>query len=367
VPTTTNYIWDEQNYLAETDGDNVVQTMYTNEPEQYGNLISSRISGTTSYHHFDAIGSTRQVTNAAGSVTDSMIYDAWGNIINRMGVTSIAFLWVAQFEYYFDAEIALVYVRARNYSAAIARWTCVDPLRMDDFLVTSLLSPFAYAGNASVRLTDPSGAINITWSHGPIPGETSNDPPNLNALYNVNGIDFNKLYLQDTSAFLTFLCTGCGEKQRYGFQFIALDIWQISNGALDDKHLLDVEKSCALGPGSSKCCTSGTWKANISYLFSKGTYVGSRGTAGEWPDDVNQTFKNLSIFVTDCSGNPEGIVHTDRALTRFLSRLRRTKSALLKKFLLKAEDGADGTFTVKDGMCSVTATTDWQHPDYEPV
>jgi len=75
---TTNYIWDEENLLAETDASNVVQTVYTNEPQQYGNLISSRISGTTSYHHFDAIGSTRQLTNGAGTVTDTMIYDAWG-------------------------------------------------------------------------------------------------------------------------------------------------------------------------------------------------------------------------------------------------------------------------------------------------
>jgi hypothetical protein len=33
---TTNFIWDEQNYLAETDQNNVIQTVYTNEPQQYG-------------------------------------------------------------------------------------------------------------------------------------------------------------------------------------------------------------------------------------------------------------------------------------------------------------------------------------------
>jgi hypothetical protein len=32
---TTNYIWDEQSYLAETDQNNVVQTVYTTEPQQY--------------------------------------------------------------------------------------------------------------------------------------------------------------------------------------------------------------------------------------------------------------------------------------------------------------------------------------------
>src|SRR5262249_26008973 len=78
VPTTTNYIWDEQNYLAEADGTNTINVVYTNEPERYGNLVSTRLpvagTPTTVYHHFDAIGSTRQLTNAAVTVIDTMIY-----------------------------------------------------------------------------------------------------------------------------------------------------------------------------------------------------------------------------------------------------------------------------------------------------
>src|SRR5437762_3499272 len=112
MPTTTNYIWDEDNLLAETDGSDVVQTVYTNEPQQQsGNLVSSRISGTTSYHHFYAPGSTRQLTNAAGTVTDSMIYDAWGNVVGRTGTTGARMLWIGQFEYYFDPETGLFWVQ----------------------------------------------------------------------------------------------------------------------------------------------------------------------------------------------------------------------------------------------------------------
>src|SRR5689334_407042 len=81
--TITNFIWDEQNYLAGTDGSNAVKTVYTNEPQQCGNLLSSRISGTTSYHQYDALGSTRQLTSSAGTVTATMAYDAWGNVSSR--------------------------------------------------------------------------------------------------------------------------------------------------------------------------------------------------------------------------------------------------------------------------------------------
>src|SRR5579859_3452429 len=113
MPTTTNYIWDDQNYLAEADGTNTINVVYTNEPEQYGNLVSTRISTTTSYHHFDALGSTRQLTNSSGAVTDTMLYDTWGNSVNRTGTTGVMLLWIGELAYYFDAETGMQYVRAR--------------------------------------------------------------------------------------------------------------------------------------------------------------------------------------------------------------------------------------------------------------
>src|SRR5207302_7466238 len=128
MPTTTKYIWDEQNYLAEADGNDAIQTVYTNEPQQYGNLISSRIAGTTSYHHFDALGSTRQLTNAAGSTTDTVIYDAWGNVVVRTGSTSFSLLWIGALAYYFDAEIGVLHVRRRPYGPVVGRWLTIDPV-----------------------------------------------------------------------------------------------------------------------------------------------------------------------------------------------------------------------------------------------
>src|SRR5258708_1236708 len=71
---TTKYIWDDENVLAEADASDTINVVYTNEPQEYGNLVSTRISGTTSYHHFDALGSTRQLTNAAGTTTDTVVY-----------------------------------------------------------------------------------------------------------------------------------------------------------------------------------------------------------------------------------------------------------------------------------------------------
>jgi RHS repeat-associated protein len=152
MPTTTKYIWDDDNLLAEADRTDTINTVYTNEPEQYGNLISSRIAATTSYHEFDALGSTRQLTNSGGGTTDVVVYDAWGSAISRIGTTSASLLWVGALGYYFDIETGVFAVRDRTYGPRIGRWTSVDPGGFRD-------GPnlYAYVFNAVLSLVDPSG------------------------------------------------------------------------------------------------------------------------------------------------------------------------------------------------------------------
>jgi len=156
---TTNYIWDEDNLLAETDGSNVVQTVYTNEPQEYGNLVSTRLpiagTPTTVYHHFDGLGSTRQLTNAAGSVTDTMIYDAWGNVISRTGTMPVARLWIGQLGYYIDTETGDIWVRRRPLRPIIARWTTVDPLPRNG------VHTYEYGNNTPIVMVDASGLLAI--------------------------------------------------------------------------------------------------------------------------------------------------------------------------------------------------------------
>ena len=153
MPTTTNYIWDEDNLLAEADGTNAINTVYTNEPQQQGNLVSTRTGGTTSYHHFDGLGSTRQLTNAVGHVTDSMNYDAWGNVVARTGTTNIVFVWIGEIEYYYDLETGMFSVRERPYGPEIARWTAAE--RQLAILVR--FAPYVYALNSPAFDTDPAG------------------------------------------------------------------------------------------------------------------------------------------------------------------------------------------------------------------
>jgi hypothetical protein len=121
IMTVTNFIWDEQHYLAETDGSNAEQVVYTNEPQQYGNLISTRIGSTTYFHQYDALGSTRRLTDGTHTVTDAWSYDAWGSVGTRMGTTAATLQWIGGLGYYFDAETAFHWVRRRSYAPVKGR------------------------------------------------------------------------------------------------------------------------------------------------------------------------------------------------------------------------------------------------------
>ena len=56
---TTNFIWDGQDVLLETDVSNNTQVTYTQTPDIYGNLVSQRRDSTTSFYHHDAGGRQR--------------------------------------------------------------------------------------------------------------------------------------------------------------------------------------------------------------------------------------------------------------------------------------------------------------------
>ncbi|MBS0265275.1 MAG: hypothetical protein JSS02_25300, partial [Planctomycetes bacterium] len=165
MPTTTNYIWDEENYLAESDGTNTINVVYTNEPQKYGNLVSTRNSETSSYHHFDALGSTRQLTNAVGHVTDSMSYDALGKVANRTGISAVLLLWIGERGYYFDTEIELLSVRLRKYDPKTGRWRSTDKIEFAE-----IPNPYAYSQNTPLGRIDPSGELSQVTSFIPILG-----------------------------------------------------------------------------------------------------------------------------------------------------------------------------------------------------
>ena len=149
---TTNYLWDGESYLGETDENHAFKALFTNLPDRYTNLVSQRRASATSYAHFDALGSTRQLTDQSGSVTDELLYDAWGKEVSRTGSTNLPFQFVGRYGYYRDDETDAFYILARTYQPSIARWWSQDPaIILLDFTL------FRYCRNRPLFSIDPGG------------------------------------------------------------------------------------------------------------------------------------------------------------------------------------------------------------------
>ncbi|HYM15229.1 MAG TPA: RHS repeat-associated core domain-containing protein [Dehalococcoidia bacterium] len=104
----------------------------------------------------DRLGSTSQLTNSAGALTDRYAYDVYGAVRSQTGTTANDFRFTGQ-QHDSNAQRRLYYLRARAYDPALGRFLQRDPL--------PLLNEYAYVGNNPVNLTDPYGL----WPHPPCP------------------------------------------------------------------------------------------------------------------------------------------------------------------------------------------------------
>ena len=149
-----NYIWDVEsdNVLQETDDLGATTATYTNEPGEFGGLVSQSRGGTESYYHFDALGSTRELTDDTETVTNTNMYDAWGVDVASSGTTENPFRWVGRLGYYFDDASGKYYIRARRYEPIVGRWLSVDPIG-----VTDGATLYRYGQGSPLTRRDPSG------------------------------------------------------------------------------------------------------------------------------------------------------------------------------------------------------------------
>ncbi len=118
---TTRFLVDPANntglsqILEEKDGTGVLQARYSYGKE----LLSMGRGGLASFFHTDAQGSTRALTNAAGTPTDSYTFDAFGRTVNSTGTTATANLYGGQ---RLDAGTGLYQLRARYYAPDLGRF-----------------------------------------------------------------------------------------------------------------------------------------------------------------------------------------------------------------------------------------------------
>ncbi len=120
----TTYVWNEvdDNVEFETDDNGSCVAVYFNQPELFGEPISQTRIGSTSFFQYDGDRSTRALTDENETVTDTFVYSAFGEQLDRTGVTPTPFAYRGGDGFYTNPVIMDIYVRSRTYAPVIGRW-----------------------------------------------------------------------------------------------------------------------------------------------------------------------------------------------------------------------------------------------------
>jgi RHS repeat-associated protein len=125
----------------------------------YGDdLIKQSRAANDSYYLYDGLGSTRALTDSAGTITDSYNYESFGSLLNQVGTTENNYLFTGE---QYDNNLDNYYLRARYYDQSIGRFTQQDTwMGQNQDPIT--LHKYLYANTDPVNNIDPTG--NFTMS-----------------------------------------------------------------------------------------------------------------------------------------------------------------------------------------------------------
>ena len=120
-------------------------------------LLSEVRSGGTRFYHADALGTTRDLSDASGAASAALETDAFGNVVNSSG-TGTPFGFAGAHGYQTDPDTGWQRLGHRFYLPALGRFLSRDPIR-DGY------NWYAYCENDPVNAVDPSGLHGL-WQPG---------------------------------------------------------------------------------------------------------------------------------------------------------------------------------------------------------
>ena len=116
-----------------TDGTSPASPVLKDARAVYTPGISERASSVSKFYHGDALGSTRGITNSSQTVTDAILYDAFGMMVTRTGSTATPFGFVGAEQYQSDADSGLQLLGYRLYDPSVGRFISSDPAKAGTF------------------------------------------------------------------------------------------------------------------------------------------------------------------------------------------------------------------------------------------
>ncbi len=158
---TTNYLvdknWDFARVLEEQNA-GTITTSYTHGLD----LLTRESNGKSSFYHVDGLGSTRNLTDSSGTVTDTYRYDAYGNLLQHQGSSNNPYLFAGE---QYDSALESYYLRARYYDPNLGRFNTRDPF--EGWMREPLsLAKYTYVHGNPVNAIDPSGLSYLNIASG---------------------------------------------------------------------------------------------------------------------------------------------------------------------------------------------------------
>lgn len=148
----TNYIYDRQHVVLETDATQTVPVRYIRGVNYIARMDAmSKLS----YYLFNGHGDVVQTVDETGSVENRYDYDIFGNPILTIEIAKNEIRYASEF---FDEESGLYYLRARYYDPYIGRFISEDSYWGEDTNPLSL-NLYTYAFNDPIMYFDPTGHI----------------------------------------------------------------------------------------------------------------------------------------------------------------------------------------------------------------
>lgn len=146
VVSTQSYLWEGLSIREQRDASGgTVQQRY------FGGGYVDLTGGSpkTYLQTIDHLGSIRETTDTAGNLVQRVSYDLWGNPSFATGAATSPFAFTGHFRH---AGSGLHLAPYRAYTATTGRWISRDPIGEKGGI-----NLYAYVGNQTTQLTDPSG------------------------------------------------------------------------------------------------------------------------------------------------------------------------------------------------------------------
>lgn len=152
---TTRFVYDRSRsrgtpgidpLISEADATGVTTARYVHS----NGLVSQTRGGTTLWYAYEAIGTTRQLTDNSQGVTDSYTLEAFGNMAASTGSSLNPYKYVGRYGYHDDGQSGLMLLGVRYFDGAVGRFSGEDPIR-------DQVNWYEYCWNNPAIHTDPTG------------------------------------------------------------------------------------------------------------------------------------------------------------------------------------------------------------------